>query len=414
MATSSAAPAHTSLSQPYGSLQETVDAFARHVNPGKAAFFREFDLELVMGAREGIRFEDAFSGRSYINCHCNGGVFNLGHRPERVVDAVRASLDQLDVGNHHLISGWRAKLAERLAETTGGRLSGTVFAVAGGEAIELALKLARGHTGRQRIVSAQGGYHGHTGLALAAGDPAYRDAFGPNLPGFVQVQFNDLEALRGAVDEGTAAVMLESIPATLGFPMPEPGYLAAVGERCREVGALLILDEVQTGLGRTGTVWYYQQEDVEPDMVITGKGLSGGVYPIAATLMTAELLEFFREHAFIHVSTFGGAEPGCVAALEVLDTIAEPGFLERVRAVGERFGDAFAELPFELRRRGMTMGLKFADSAGGFEAMRRIVAAGILAVAANNDPSVLQFKPPLIVSDEEVEEIIAVVRRAFG
>jgi putrescine aminotransferase len=414
MATSPAAPAHTSLSQPYGSLQETVEAFARHVNPGKAAFFAEQDLELVMGAREGIRFEDAFSGRSYVNCHCNGGVFNLGHRPRRVVDAVRVALDQLDVGNHHLISGWRAKLAERLAETTDGRLSGTVFAVAGGEAIELALKLARGHTGRQGIVSAEGGYHGHTGLALAAGDPAYRDAFGPNLPGFAQVPFNDIEALRGAVDEGTAAVILESIPATLGFPMPEPGYLAAVGEHCREVGALLILDEVQTGLGRTGTVWYHQQEDVEPDMVITGKGLSGGVYPIAATLMTAELLDFFREHPFIHVSTYGGAEPGCVAALEVLDAIAEPGFLERVQAVGERFGEAFAELPFELRRRGMTMGFKFDDPAGGFEAMRRIVAAGIFAVAANNDLSVLQFKPPLIVSDEEVEEIVAVVRRVFG
>jgi putrescine aminotransferase len=414
MATSSAAPAQSSLSQPYGSLQETVEAFARHVNPGKAAFFGELELELVMGARGGIRFEDAFSGRSYVNCHCNGGVFNLGHRPQRVVDAVRAALDQLDVGNHHLISGWRAKLAERLAETTGGRLSGSVFAVAGGEAIELALKLARGHTGRQGIVSAEGGYHGHTGLALAAGDPAYRDAFGPNLPSFAQVPFNDIEALRGAVDEGTAAVILESIPATLGFPLPEPGYLAAVAERCREVGALLILDEVQTGLGRTGTVWYYQQEDVEPDMAITAKGLSGGVYPIAATLMTAELLEFFREHPFIHVSTFGGAEPGCIAALEVLDVVTEPAFLERVRAVGERFGEAFAGLPFELRRRGMTMGFKFDEPAGGFEAMRRIVPAGILAVAANNDPSVLQFKPPLIVGDEEVEEIVAVVRRVFG
>jgi acetylornithine/succinyldiaminopimelate/putrescine aminotransferase len=149
-------------------------------------------------------------------------------------------------------------------------------------------------------------------------------------------------------------------------------------------------------------------------MVITAKGLSGGVYPIAATLMTAELLEFFREHPFVHVSTYGGAELGCVAALEVLAIVTEPAFLERVREVGYRFGDAFADLPFELRRRGMTMGFKFDRPAGGFEAMRRIVAAGVFAVAANNDPSVLQFKPPLIVSDEEVEEIVAVVRSVFG
>ena len=402
------------LDLPYASLAETVDAFARSVNPGKAAFFADNDLELVMGARQGVRFWDAYDGREYLNCHCNGGVFNLGHRNPRVAAAVGEALTHLDAGNHHLISPWRARLAERLAETTGGRLPGAVFAVAGGEAIDLAIKLARGHTGRNGIVSASGGYHGHTGLAVAAGDPPYRDPFGPNLPGFSQVPFNDLGALEREVGGETAAVLLESIPATLGFPMPEPGYLAAVADHCRRVGALLILDEVQTGIGRTGSFWYYSQEDVEPDMVVTAKGLGGGIYPIAATLVTADLLEFFRANPFVHVSTFGGAELGCVAALEVLDITCDQDFLRRVRELGEWFGSELEDLPFELRRRGMTMGFAFDEPDGGFTAMRRVIREGLFAVAANNDPSVLQFKPPLITSDSEAEEMVAAVRRALG
>lgn len=399
---------------PYRSLADTAAVFARSVNPGKAEFFADAGLQVVMGEREGVRFWDAYDGREYLNCHCNGGVFNLGHRNPRIVGAVRDAMAHLDAGNHHLISPWRARLAERLAETTDGRLPGAIFAVAGGEAIDLAIKLARGHTGRSGIVSATGGYHGHTGLAVAAGDPPYRDPFGPNLPGFSQVPFNDRAAIEGSVGADTAAVLLESIPATLGFPMPEPGYLAAVQEHCRRAGALLILDEVQTGLGRTGTVWYYQQEDVAPDMVVTAKGLGGGIYPIAATMVTAELLEFFRANPFVHVSTFGGAELGCVAALETLAITCDDAFLERVIELGEWFEGELTGLPFELRRRGLTMGFAFDAPNGGFEAMLKLIPAGLFAVAANNDPSVLQFKPPLITSDSEAEEMVAIVRRALG
>ncbi|HKJ36144.1 MAG TPA: aminotransferase class III-fold pyridoxal phosphate-dependent enzyme [Solirubrobacterales bacterium] len=401
-------------SLPYESRAETVAEFASRVNPGKAAFFSEAGLELVMGEREGVRFRDAYDGREYFNCHCNGGVYNLGHRNPRIIGALRDAMEALDAGNHHLISPWRARLAERLGGTTGGRLTGCIYGVAGGEAIDLSIKLARGHTGRTGIISASGGYHGHTGLALAAGDPAYRDPFGPNLPGFSQVPFNDLEAIEREVGEDTAAVLLESIPATLGFPMPEPGYLAGVAAICRRAGALLILDEVQTGMGRTGTYWYYQQEEVEPDMIVVGKGLGGGIYPIAATLVTPELLEFFREHPFVHVSTFGGAELGCVAALEALAITSEDGFLERVAALGEWFESELGELPFELRRRGLTMAFAFEAPDGGFAAMRDLVGEGLFAVVANNDPSVLQFKPPLITSDSEAEEMVAIVRRVFG
>ncbi len=400
--------------QPYATSRETAAAFAAHVNPGKVAAFDALGVDLVMGERRGARFRHAFDGRWLYNCHCNGGVFNLGHRNPAVVDAVRGALDELDIGNHHLVSGWRATLAERLAATTGGLLPGVVFGVAGGEAIDLALKVARARTGRAGIVSAVGGYHGHTGLAMAAGDPEYRDPFGPNLPGFVQVPFDDLDALAEVVDDTTAAVILESIPATLGMPIPSPGYLAGVQRLCRERGACFVLDEVQTGLGRTGTMWYFQQEGVEPDVLVTGKGLSGGVYPITATLMTAEVHAFFAEHPFVHISTYGGAELGCVAALAMLDVVEAPGFLDRVVELGERFEAGFAGLDVELRRRGLFMGLKFPAAGEAMAATRDLIGAGVFAVFANNDPSVLQFLPPLVVSDDEADEIIAIVRSTLA
>jgi len=408
------------VDQPYPDRVDTFAAFADHVNPGKVAAYEALGLDIVMGERGGSWFTDAFDpDRRWLNCHSNGGVFNLGHRNPAVVAAVRDAMDHLDIGNHHLVSGWRAELADRLAATTDGLLDGVVFGVGGGEAIDLALKVARGHTGRQGIVSAVGGYHGHTGLAMATGDPEYRDPFGPNPPGFTQVAFGDIDALAATVDTTTAAVILETIPATLGMPLPPPGYLARARELCHSVGALLILDEVQTGLGRTGRMWGYQHEAKEsgvlaPDMIVTAKGLSGGIYPITATLMTAEVHTIFSEHPFSHISTAGGAELGCVAALCVLDQVEAPGFLERVEAVGARIETGLADLPCTMRRRGMFMGLAFDDPLGGLDATQKVIGAGVFAIFANNDQSVLQLLPPLTITDDEVEWLVERLHVALG
>ena len=389
-------------------------AFSQHVNPGKIAFFEAVGFDAVMGDRHGAEFCDVYDDRRWYNCHCNGGVFNLGHRNPRVLEAVRDALDHVDIGNHHLASGHRAALAQRLSATTGDRLPGVVFGVSGGESIDLAIKVARAGTGRLGVVSADGGYHGHTGLALAAGDAQYREPFGPNPPGFTQVPFDDLDALAAQVDDTTAAVLLETIPATLGMPLPSPGYLAGVRSICDDRGAVLILDEVQTGLGRTGRIWAYEHEDVVPDVVVTGKGLSGGIYPVTATIMTRELHELFVREPFIHISTFGGAEPGCAAGLAVLDIIEAPGFLDRVEALGERFEQGFAGAPYALRRRGLFMGLAFTKDDAGLLATKQLFDEGVFAVYANNDPRVLQFLPPLTVSDEEADAIIAIVRNTLG
>lgn len=400
--------------QPISTRDETFDVFGAHVDPGKVGIFRSLGVDIVMGRREGVFFYDAFDGRRYFDCHCNGGVFNLGHRNPRILGALSDALRDLDVGNHHLVSPWRAELARRLAASTRDVLTGAVFAPGGGEAVDVAIKFSRGFTGRRKVVSIEGGYHGHTGFAMAAGDPRYRDPFGPNLPGFVQVPPGDLDAMGAAIGEDTACVILEPIPATLGMPLPEPGYLRSVQELCASSGAVFILDEIQTGLGRTGNIWYFLEEDLKPDVVVVGKGLSGGVYPMAAAILGPALFEWFGRHPFVHVSTFGGAEPGCAVALRVMDIVEDPGFLGHVRAVGEYLEGEVQDLPFELRRQGMMMSFKFPNLGDGVIAAAKLIREGVFAVYANNDTSCVQFLPPLTISRAEAEELAGRVRSALG
>jgi acetylornithine/succinyldiaminopimelate/putrescine aminotransferase len=402
--------------QSFETLDDLVAVFREHVAPNKLAYYQRMGLQIVMGKREGIWFEDAYTKVRLINCHGNGGVFGLGHCNPRVTGAVATALGKLDIGNHHFVSPQRAQLAARLSATLGDTLPRVVFGVSGGEAVDVAIKAARGATGRTKIVSIEGGYHGHTGLALAAGDAQFRDPFGPNLPGFVQVPFNSVAAMDAAIDEQTAAVILEAIPATLGMPIPEPGYFGAIRRLCDERGACLLLDEVQTGLGRTGRWWGIQHEEVIPDAIIIGKGLSGGIYPITATLLTRELHEVLDSEAnpFVHISTFGGAELGCVAAQVVLDIVGEPGFLQHVEALSDRFAEAFEPLPFELRRRGLFMGLRFGSDVEALGALLRIMQQGVFCFPAGNDRRVLQFLPPLILTDDEARDLIDRVTKAFA
>ena len=256
---------------------KAIQAFRNHVSSAKADFFQALEMDLVMGEREGMFLADMDGRKRLFNLHCNGGVFNLGHRNAELIELLKKSLDRFDIGNGHLMSRLRAELGEQIAGLMPADLDYTVFGVSGGEAVDLAIKVARAYTSREKIVSAKGGYHGHTGLALAAGDRRYREPFHVSAAGFDQVLFGDAGSLESVMDEGTAAVILETIPATLGMVIPPPEYLAAVRKLCTRTGALLIIDEVQTGLGRTGRLWGFEHYGVVPDMVVLGNGVAGGI-----------------------------------------------------------------------------------------------------------------------------------------
>ncbi len=401
--------------------QQVFEQFARYVSPHKASTWSRYGIDFVMGHRDGAYVWNLEGTKRLLNCHVNGGTFNLGHRHPAVLQALRDAAQTLDIGNHHFVSAQRAALAERLAQITPGDIEYTIFAVGGGEAIDCAIKVARGYTHRPKIVSARGGYHGHTGLALAAGDAHYRDPFGPVPPGFVQVPFNDVDALAAALDADTAAVLFETVPATLGMPLPAPNFYAQVREMCDRAGALFIVDEVQTGLGRTGKMWGIDHFGVVPDMLVTGKGLSGGLYPIAATCLRPPLMDVFRADPFIHVSTFGGAELGCAVALATLDVIQACGFLERVNQLADWFAAQLESLRYrhprvfvETRQLGLFIGLHYNHPQGGPLMTKLCYDAGLFALYANNDHSVQQFLPPLVLSDAQARETVQILDECLG
>ncbi len=372
-----------------------------------------------MGERNGCWLTDIDGKKKVFNLHCNGGVFNLGHRNPQIIEVLKESLDITDIGNHHLMSKERALLAKELSLSMGNEPRFTVFGVSGGEAIDLAIKTARAFTGRAGIVSIRGGYHGHTGFALAAGDKQYRQPFGPMSPGFIQIPYGDIEAVKSSVDKTTAAFIIETIPATLGIALPPDNYLKEIETICKNEGAVLIMDEVQTGLGRTGLLWGFQHYGVNPDITVIGKGLSGGIYPISATVIKKGLERVFKKDPFIHISTFGGSELGCITALKVLDISSTPAFLRRVNELAEEIKTELEKIKnkfpgkfIRIRQLGLMIGLEFSTVFFGPIITKTAFDNDLLLVYANNDTKVVQFLPPLIMDRSDIPHIMNKLEKA--
>jgi acetylornithine/succinyldiaminopimelate/putrescine aminotransferase len=401
--------------------KQIIKDFAAHVSSGKAKTFKEYGMEFIIGKREGAYIWDITGDKKLINCHSNGGVFNLGHGNPEIVAALKDALNDLDIGNHHFISKQRAELAKKLAGLMPGDLDYTVFGVGGGEAVDLAIKMARAVTKRNDIISVEGAYHGHTGFALATGDIEYRKPFGKLAPGFSQVPFGDIETLKMKIYPNTAAVILETIPATLGIVVPEKKYLQELRRICDENGSLLILDEVQSGLGRTGKLWAFEHYDIIPDIVVIGKGLSGGIYPMSATIFRKPYEEFFKKNPFIHVSTFGGAEVGVPVAMKVLEISSKPEFLAHVEKIGAQLAEGFTTLQKKypkyltgFNRLGMMIGLRFTEEKYSLLFTKAAYESGMWALYANNDKHNVQMLPPLIITKEQADEIIEKTDKALS
>jgi acetylornithine/succinyldiaminopimelate/putrescine aminotransferase len=397
-----------------GSKADVLEQSREYWNPGKTDFWVESGVDLVIDRRESYFIWD-MSGIRLIDVHLNGGTYNLGHRNPELVEALTTGMRSFDIGNHHFPSSARAALAEALIRSAPANLAKVVYGSGGGEAIDIALKTARHTTKRRKIVSIVRAYHGHTGLAVAAGDDRFAKLFLADRPDeFTAVPFNDLDAMDAALRDGdVAAVIMETIPATYGFPLPEPGYLEAVKALCESYGSLYIADEVQTGLMRTGEMWAITKHGIEPDILVTGKGLSGGMYPIAAVLVSEKCGAWLTEDGFAHMSTFGGAELGCVAALKTLEICSRPETRSMVhyiadligtglRAIQSRYPDWFTG----IRQNGVVMGLEFDHPEGAKLVMRHLYQAGVWAIFSTLDPRVLQYKPGLLMTPELCEELL--------
>ncbi len=395
-----------------------TDVFGKyqaHVNPSLARLlsFAGFGVEM---RAEGCYLYD-HEGRQFLDCLGGYGVFSLGHRHSKIVEAVKAQLDRMPLSGKAFFNRPLADVSERLSQLAPGDLRYSFFCNSGAEAAEGALKFAKGATGRRRIVSTFGGYHGKTmGTLATTGREKYRAPFEPLLEHVAFIPYGDVEAL-SAIDEQTACFIVEPIQGEGGIIVPPEGYLRAAREACDRAGALLIFDEIQTGLCRTGKFFGCQHEDVAPDLMTLAKSLGGGVLPVGAFLGTPAIWEkMFAENPLLHTSTFGGNELACVAALATLDTMVEERLDERAAAMGARFLESLRQmaerhtgLVAEARGRGLMIGVEFTMDEVGELVVAQMLKRGMCAAYTLNNPRVLRIEPPLIISEAQIDQAVEIL-----
>jgi putrescine aminotransferase len=400
---------------------DVLDKYARHLNPhlAKLMAFAGFGVET---RAEGCYLYD-HEGRRYLDCLGGYGTFSLGHRHPKVVEAVRRQLDHLALSGKAFFSQPAAELAAALAEIAPGDLHYSFFCNSGAEAVEAALKFAKGFTRRSKIVSTHGGYHGKTlGALSVTGREKYRLRFEPLMPGGVFVPYDDVDAMRDAVDGDTAAVIVEAIQGEGGIRVPSSDYLPAIRELCDRHGALLIVDEVQTGLGRTGRPFGCDLSGVVPDLMPLAKALGSGVMPLGAVMGTERVFDaIFSENPLAHTSTFGGNPLACAAGLAGLRVLREEGLVERSAEVGAVMKGALQEvaarrpsLIAEVRGEGLMLGVEMREDEVGELIVAQLLKRGVCVAYTLNNPRVLRFEPPLIITLDEVHVAVSAFDEAVA
>src|SRR5512144_3056738 len=378
-------------------------------------------LDVVIERAEGVWVYDV-DGKRYLDCLSAYSALNQGHVHPRILQAMLDQAKKVTLTSRAVRNDQLPLLYKELSEMTGYEMSLPMNS--GAEAVETALKLARKWAYRLKgvprpqaeIITVAGNFHGRTiAIISVSTEPLYREDFGPFTPGFVTVPYGNAEAIEKAITPNTAAVLLEPIQGEGGVIIPPAGYLRKVADICRTNNVLLMLDEIQTGLGRTGKLFAAQHENVRADVTIIGKALSGGFYPVSAVLADKAILGLFKPGE--HGSTFGGNPLAAAVARAALRVIREEKLAERSRELGEYFLEQLAEIPSphvkEVRGKGLFIGIELKPEAGGArrfcEAMQ---ARGILAKETHEH--VIRFAPPLVIDKETIDWALPSIREVLN
>lgn len=349
-------------------------------------------------------------GRAYIDCVAGHGVANIGHSHPKVAQAVAEQAARLITCPEMFYNDTRARLLERLGNLVPG-MERVFLCNSGTEAVEAAIKFARFSTGRPGIVAAMRGFHGRTlGALSATWNKKYRTPFEPLVPGFTHIPFNKPEALDEAVTEETAAVILEVVQGEGGIHPATPEFLQRAQAVCRERGALLIVDEIQSGMGRTGKLFAFQHYGVQPDLVTLAKGIAGGI-PMGAVLL-GERVALLKPG--IHGTTFGGNPVAAAASLAALEVLEEENLPQRAAEVGayflERLRAIQSPLIREVRGLGLMLGVELKQKVASY--IQALLEHGVLALPAGL--TVIRFLPPLVITREQVDQVVAALEAALA
>ncbi len=378
-------------------------------------------LDVVLERGEGVWVYDV-DGNKYLDCLSAYSALNQGHVHPRILAAMQAQAQKITLTSRAFRNNQLPLLYKELSEMTGYGMSLPMNS--GAEAVETAIKLARkwaytvkGVPRHQaQIIVCEGNFHGRTTTTISfSTEPLYRDDFGPFTPGFILVPYGDADAIERAITPNTAAVMLEPIQGEGGVILPPDGYLRKVAEICRNHNVLFIADEIQTGLGRTGKLFACDYEFVHPDMMIIGKALSGGFYPVSAVLADEAVMGLFAPGE--HGSTFGGNPLGAAIARAALAVIREEKLAQRAYELGTYFMEQLAEIPSphvqNVRGRGLLIGVELKKKAGGARRFCEALKARNI-LAKETHEHVIRFAPPLIIDKDDIDWALTRIREVLN
>ena len=399
--------------------EEIKNLYMKHINPSLMRLVAFMGYDIIEDYAEGSHVYDIM-GNDYIDCLGGFGVFALGHRHPKVVEAVKKQLDKMPLTSKELLVEPYALLAKKLAEISPGDLQYVFVCNSGTEAIEGALKIARLKTKKHGLIYTDRAFHGKTlGSLSITGREAFQQPFRPLLPGAKMVTFGDAGALESAIDSDTAAFVVEPIQGEGGIHVPPDDYFPAVQKICRDKGILLIIDEVQTGMGRTGKMFACEHWGIEPDIMTLAKAFGGGVMPIGAIMGTPSVWEVFEENPLIHSSTFGGNPMACAAALATIDVVIEENLPEKARTTGEKIlremnvlRNKHPEIIKDVRGMGCLIGLEFSDSDSGGLMISALAARKILIAFTLNNLSVLRIEPALGINEDDLDRILDAIKES--
>ncbi|HOP05271.1 MAG TPA: aspartate aminotransferase family protein [Tenuifilaceae bacterium] len=382
-------------------MTENKDLFLRFL-----AQTSDSPLQLEIEKAEGVYLFGA-KGKRYIDLISGISVSNVGHSHPRVVDAISQQAARY---MHLMVYGEyiqypQVRLASRMAEILPSNLSNSYFVNSGSEAVEGALKLAKRYTGRSQIVAFKNAYHGGTHGALSVmGNEEQKRAFRPLLPDIHNVEFNDFDEIQ-SITEKTACVIVEPVQAEAGVRVPKVGFLDALRKRCTEVGALLIFDEIQTGMGRTGEMFAFQKYKVVPDVLLLAKAFGGGM-PLGAFISSKDIMSCLTKNPILgHITTFGGHPVSCAASLAAMDILQEEALVQQVQNKEVLFKEKLAKHPAvrEFRSSGLIMALEL----GSFELVEKTIKSclqqGVITDWFLFCNTAVRIAPPLVISEEEID-----------
>jgi len=378
-------------------------------------------LEVVITKAEGVWVEDP-EGRRYMDMLSAYSAVNQGHRHPRIIKALKDQADELTLTSRAFYSDRWPLFAKKLSELTGKDM--ILPMNTGAEAVETAIKtmrkwgyLVKGvEKDKAEIIVFEDNFHGRTVTIVSFSvDPIAKDNYGPYTPGFVVVPYDDLEAVRKAVNKNTVGILVEPIQGEAGVAVPSEGFLKGLEEIARENNVLLAVDEIQTGLCRTGKTFAFQHEGVDPDLIIMGKALGGGVFPVSAVAADKEVLGVFQPGS--HGSTFGGNPLACAVAIEALDVLIDEKMSERATELGAYFMEGLKAIKSpkikQVRGKGLLIAIVLEESAGKARKYTTALKEKGLLCKETHD-WIIRFAPPLVITREEIDKALEAVREVLG